>query len=447
MKKSPAIERLGLESVPENLKTTTWFEYFIIQLAFSVNSGNFLVPALAVLEGGLSMFWAIISTLLGGGLAFFFVSVLSLPGAKYGLPAQYVIRAMIGTKLSRYIASPVRSLTSLYWFSVQTIGGTLVILSLIKKTWGVSLSLIPIAISLALIMTILALIGFDAVKKATKLFMPFLLIGQAAILMIFITSASGSTGSSILFTASEGFSLGSFVFFASLAFVQYVSGVSASSDITRYAKTGKQGFWGLFSGNLFGFFMTALLGTFSAALFENLNPFVAATEQTGSALLTALIGICAIVSMISINLSNAYTGGYSLLNAIPSLGRVRSALVFGAAGIVLSCFPALVDNAKDYISLLGAFVIPLSAVIVADFIYIKKTKIPEADLAKLVAGTFQYNMKAVYTLAAALVIYFLIPEGWSPGFLSFILTFTMYSLVSRSSNKRMISDNKSRHAL
>lgn len=445
--KNPTIERLGLESVPQNLKTTTWFEYFIIQLAFSVNSGNFLVPALAVMEGGLSMFWAILSTLIGGTLSFFFVSVLSLPGARYGLPAQYVIRSMIGTRLSRLIASPVRSLTSLYWFSVQTIGGTLVVLSLLKKAVGVEFPLIPIAVSLALIMTILALIGFEAVKKAAKLFMPFLLIGQAAILIIFINTSANESGTNILFSGG-GFSLGAFVFFASLAFVQYVSGVSASSDITRYAKSGKQGFWGLFAGNVFGFFMTALLGTFSAALFNNLNPFVAATEQTGSVLLTILIGICAMVSMISINLSNAYTGGFSLLNAIPSLGRVKSALVFGAAGIILSCFPALVNNAKDYISLLGAFVIPLSAVIVADFLYIKKARIPDKDLERLASGTFQYNQKAIYTLSAALVIYFLIPEGWSPGFISFLLTFMMYGLISKQSSKNKVDDyKKSRHAL
>ncbi|TYS19746.1 cytosine permease [Rossellomorea vietnamensis] len=443
--KKTMIERLGLESVPQHLKTTTWFEYFIIQLAFSVNAGNFLVPALAVMEGGLSMLWAIVSTLLGGSIAFLFVSLLSLPGARYGLPAQYVIRSMIGTKLSRLIASPVRSLTSLYWFSVQTIGGTLVVLSLVKKATGLELPLVPIAISLALIMTILALIGFEAVKKATKMFMPFLLIGQAAILVIFITTAAEGIGSNVL-VSGGGFSFGPFVFFASLAFVQYVSGVSASSDITRYAKSGKQGFWGLFAGNVFGFFMTALLGTFSAALFQNSNPFVAATEQTGSILLTILIGICAMVSMISINLSNAYTGGYSLLNAVPSLGRVRSALAFGAAGIVLSCFPALVDNAKDYISLLGAFVIPLSAVIAADYLYIKKARIAEEDLAKIASGAFQYNFKAVYTLAAALVIYFLIPEEWSPGFISFLLTFTMYSFVSHQSNNNTV-EGQNRHAL
>ncbi|RIW29686.1 cytosine permease [Bacillus salacetis] len=444
--KNPAIERLGLESVPQKLKNTTWFEYFIIQLSFSVNSGNFLVPALAVLEGGLSMGWAILSTLLGAGLAFFFVSVLSLPGARYGLPAQYVIRSMIGTKLSRLVASPVRSLTSLYWFSVQTIGGTLVVLSLVNKSLGVELPLIPVAISLALIMTVLALIGFEAVKKATKMFMPFLLLGQAAILLIFITTAADKMGSSILFSGGE-FSLGAFVFFASLAFVQYVSGVSASSDITRYAKSGKQGFWGLFAGNVFGFFMTALLGTFSAALFQNSNPFVAATEQTDSMLLTLLIGICSMVSMISINLSNAYTGGFSLLNAIPALGRIKSALVFGAAGIFLSCFPVLVNNAQDYISLLGAFVIPLSAVIAADYLYIKKARISEEDLAKLASGTFKYNLKAIYTIAASLVIYFLIPEGWSPGFISFLLTFMVYSMVSSQSEKKLDDHNKSRHVL
>jgi hypothetical protein len=54
--------------------------------------------------------------------------------------------------------------------------------------------------------------------------------------------------------------------------------------------------------------MTALLGGLSASLFKDLNPFVAASQLTDSSLLLLVITACAMVSMISIKLSNAYTG-------------------------------------------------------------------------------------------------------------------------------------------
>ncbi len=190
--KQPMIEKLGLEKVPTELKSTTWIEYFIIQLAFSVNAGNFLIPALAVLEGGLSFQAAFIATVLGASVAFLFVSFLSLPGSRYGLPAQYVLRSIIGTRLSMLIASPIRSLTSLYWFSVQTIGGTFVIISMVEKVTPYTIPFVPVAIGLAIIMTLLALIGFEAVKKATKLFIPILVIGQGIILYLFLTKGADS---------------------------------------------------------------------------------------------------------------------------------------------------------------------------------------------------------------------------------------------------------------
>ncbi len=435
MQKQPLIERLGLEPVPMSLKTTQWWEYFMIQLAFSVNSGNFLVPALAVLEGGLSFYWAILSTVLGAGLAFLFVSILSLPGARYGLPGQFVIRTMIGKKLSMFSASPIRSLTSLYWFSVQTIGGTLVVISILEKWAGLSVPFLPVALSLALVMTVLALIGFDAVKKATKMFIPVLVVGQMILLYIFL---SDITSGNVQVNETSSFSFSMFVFFASLAFVQYVSGVSASSDMTRYATNERHGFWGLYAGNVIGFTMTAILGSLSAELYQNSNPFVAASESTGSVVFMIIIIITAMVSMISINLSNAYTGGFSLLNALPQIGRLKSAILFGVCGIVLSAFPTLVENAESYISWLGAFVVPLSAIIVTDFILIKKKEISEEDLIQLAEGKATYNHQALATLLTMIVFYIAIPDQWSPGFITFVATSVVYySLMSMKVNRNV----------
>ncbi|WP_175990692.1 cytosine permease [Bacillus sp. Marseille-Q1617] len=433
MTKQPVIERLGLEPVPADQKTTTWKEYFIIQLAFSVNAGNFLIPALAVLEGGLSFAAAFTCTVLGALAAFLFVSFLSLPGSRYGLPAQYVLRTLLGTKLSMRIASPIRSLTSLYWFSVQTIGGTYVFLSIVEKVSGVSLPFIPIAAGLALIMTLLALVGFQAVKKATKYFIPVLVLGQLVILYLFITKGLSPGTLSSLTQGTKASGAAAFFFYSSLVFVQYVSGVSASADITRYSKSSSHGFWGLYGGNVVGFMMTALLGGLSASLFGDLNPFVVASELTSSSVLLIIIILCAMVSMISINLSNAYTGGYSLLNALPRLSRIQCAAAFGAAGILLSCIPSLVVNAQGYVSFLGILIIPISAIVTADYLLVKKGKLTESSLLQLLNGTSTLNKEASWVLVIGMITYILIPETYSPGFLSFILTSAVYTIVKKRS--------------
>jgi purine-cytosine permease-like protein len=436
MVKQPVIERIGLEPVPAEQKTTTWKEYFIIQLAFSVNAGNFLVPALAVTEGGLSFAAAFTCSVLGALAAFLFVSFLSLPGSRHGLPAQYVLRTLIGTKLSMLIASPIRSLTSLYWFSVQTIGGTYVLLSSVEKLTGTSLPFIPLAAGLALIMTLLALVGFHAVKRAVKYFIPVLVLGQFVILYLFITEGLAAGNMTQLTTGTKDAGTAAFFFYSSLVFVQYISGVSASSDITRYSKSSAHGFWGLYGGNMAGFLMTALLGGLSASLFGNLNPFVAASELTSSLILLVIIILCAMVSMISINLSNAYTGGYSLLNALPALSRIQSAAVFGAAGILLSCIPSLVFHAQGYISFLGILVIPISAIVTSDYLIVKKRTLTEKSLLGLLNGISTYNKEALWVLVFGMLSYILIPEAFSPGFLSFLLTSALYAAVKRRSLSR-----------
>lgn len=432
IEKKHVIERFGLEAIPTNLRTTSGFEYLGIQIAISVNAGNFLVPALAVLEGGLSFFYAVLSTVIGASLAFLFVSFLALPGAKYGIPAQYAIRSIMGVKGARYIASPVRTLTSLYWFSVQTIGGTYLLKELIGRFVGIEIPFIPLALFMATIMAVLALIGFNAVKKVTKYFLPFLFAGGVVMLYIFATTSEVGMTFTDVWSKEGSNQLSTMVFFASLAFVQYVSGVSAASDMTRYAKTPKHGFFGLFFGNTLGFILTAILGAYTAALAGSWNPYVVSTQLTDSTLFILVILIAAVASMISINLANAYIGGYSLLNSLPKLNRVQSAVIFGVAAITLSGFPRLVDDAQIFISLLGGFVIPLSAVIVSDFIFVKKRQLSVGDYEAIANESYLYNNLGFLCIFAGMVLYFVIPDHLSPGFVTFIITSVAYLLLRKS---------------
>jgi len=432
--KSSVVETIGLEAVPQSQQTTPWFRYMFIQIAISANAGNFLIPALAVLKGNLSFMAAVLATSLGAIFGFIFVSLLSYPGSVYGIPAQYAIRTMLGVKGARYLSSPIRSITSLYWFSVQTIGGTYVIQQLLVRLTGEEYPFLLFSIPLSIIMVVLAIIGFEAVKKATTYFLPLLLLGEGTMLYLYFTTNESSRS---LFTLSAGESHGSIammVFYASLAFVQYVSGVSASADMTRYAKTPKQGALGLFLGNTFGFFITAILGCASAYLYENSNPYVSSSSITGSPVFLTIITLTAIISMLSINLSNAYTGGYSLLNTFSRLSRVQSAVVFGVAGVILSSVPTLVTQAEDFVSALGGFIIPISAVIVVDFLFLKKRHITEDDWMTLQQKGSLYRTPLITVLGGSL-IYFIIPSSYSPGFITFFLVGITYYVLTKNKHR------------
>ncbi|MFC0522329.1 purine-cytosine permease family protein [Pontibacillus salicampi] len=431
---SKVIETMGLEAVPFSLRTTPWYRYMFIQIAISANAGNFLIPALAVLEGGLSFTSAIAATSVGAIIAFIFVSYLSLPGGRYGLPSQYAIRTMLGGKGARFLASPIRSLTSLYWFSVQTIGGTYVIQQLIVRLTGTEYPFLMLSIPISLIMILLAIIGFEAVKRATTYFLPLLLAGEGTMLYIYFTTSESNHS---LFTLTPEGGHGSFsamAFYASLAFVQYISGVSASADMTRYAKSPRQGAIGLMLGNSFGFMLTAILGSGSAYLFGELNPYVSASEHTSIPIFIAIITATAILSMLSINMSNAYTGGYSLLNTFPSLTRLQSALLFGIFGISFSSVPALVNEAEQFISGLGGLIIPISAVIVIDFLYVKRSSISNSDLLSINENN-RISILPLISIGLGTICYFALPVAISPGFITFVLVSILYGLLAKAKCK------------
>jgi NCS1 nucleoside transporter family len=421
--KTKSFERFGLEAVPNHLKTSSWYDYFFIQVAISVNAGNFLVPALAVLVGGLSFPAAVFSTFIGGLLAFLLVSLLSKPGASYGIPSQFAVRSFLGTNVTRYFASPVRTITSLYWFAVQTIGGTFVLLELGERVFSVKLPFVLTSALMAVVMSTLALVGFHAVKKITTSFLPLLILGGIIMIYLLMTSETTTFTEILQKGHAKPFTM---IFFASLAFVQYVSGVSSASDLTRYAKSEKQAFWGLYSGNSAGFLMTSVLGAYAATLAGDWNPFVIASRLTNSPWLLTIIFLTALLSMININLSNAYTAGYSFLNTFPKLGRIKSAIIVGVIGVLLSTMPNLVEQAKVYISSLGAVVIPLSATIVTDYLVSKHTN--------YLRMTVPTNRVAIFTIIFGSISYLSIPEDYSPGFISFILTSALYFILKKRSS-------------
>ncbi len=422
---SGKFETIGLSPVPGSMKTTSAWDYIRMQAAININAGNMLLPALAVLEGGLTFYEAVLVTLAGAVPAYIFVSIMSLPGSRQGIPAQYAVRSLLGSSGSMLFSSPVRTMTSLYWFSVQAVGGAYLIHSLLHDA-GVTVSFTALTVLLASIMVFTALIGFQAMKTFAAYFTPVLVLGAAA--MIFTFSADGLPPVS---SEGGGGGLNAMIFYGSLVFVQYVSGVSTSSDVTRYAKSSLHGAAGLFAGNTVGFIFTAVLGAWAASSGGEWNAFLSAADRTESQILLFIIIMAAVGSMLIINVNNAYTGGYSLLNSIPAAGRLRAALMFGGAAVLLSALPQVVDRAEEFISALGMFIIPLSAVISAEYIIVHKNKLNGIKE--------RLNVRAGVITASGSIMYVLFPSSFFPGVTVFILIFTVYMFTALVHKNRKIN--------
>jgi purine-cytosine permease-like protein len=384
---------------------------------------------MAILAGGLSFGWALLCTIGGASLAFYIVSLMSLPGSKYGIPAQYAIRSFIGIKGAKYISSPVRAITSLYWFAVQTIGGSLVIQVIFEKLGGITLPLLPISLFLSILMSLLAIVGFEAVRKMTKYCLPVLISGGIITLILYMISPLESFHFATVWSSPNATNLlSSKIFYTGLAFVQYLSGASSSADLARYAKSERHSFWGLLIGNILGFSFTAFLGIYTALAAGEWNPYVVTNDISSSKTITVVIFFSAMISMVLINMNNAYSGGFSLLNSFPSLGRVKSTLLFCLFGILLSCFPTIVAEAKQYISLLGVLIGPVIAVIFIEFVFIQKRTI---DLTVLL-GNYHYNRRAISIILLGTLLAIILPSTWPTGTITFGIVSLIYAAMSKN---------------
>lgn len=422
------IEKYGLESVPNHLRNVKWHEYAFIQGAFAVNTGNFLIPAFAVLNGGLSIFHAILAAMTGAFLAFICISILSMPGAMYGIPAQYAIRFILGEKIARWVMSPIKVITSVFWFSIQVIGATILIREILLAYFKVKLSVVFLAPVISLIISIIVLLGFDTIKKTLKAIYPFLFGGQIIILYLFVKDILVNYDNSVnfLFHSNEAFSIKTFIFYSNLAFIQFIPVMGSASDLTRYAKNYKHGFYGLLAGNTLGYFITVILGATSAGIYKNINPFVVASELTNLFLFDAVILFVTIFSMISININNLYGGAFGLLNIIPKLGRIKATIIFSIVVIISSTLPDLVSNLESFINFFGLISIPFFSIVFFDFLVIKKFKLVGIDSNQDINN---FNRAGAILASIGVIVYYFVPKLYSPGFFIFIFIGILYLIV------------------
>jgi len=412
----PAIEEFGVEPIPPELRTARWRDLFAINFTFFLNPVMYLLGAFAVVDGHLPLWWAVAAMVTGQALAFALLVVVAQPGVDYGLPGQVAMRATLGFWGARLLSSPYRVVAATYWFAAQALTGALGFQAIVRGLTGDHLPLVPVAVCIAAFHAVLAVLGFDIMRWLLRVVLPVSLAFTGILVALYIASDDPRYAVGRVFHSPDQH-------LTWLGFAKYVTVMCGASltlvtsiaDFCRYTPTRRDMRIGLTASALSAAVVTTFVGGYAAAATGQTNPFVAVVDLTKSNALLVLLLAAIVVQGIAANITNVYTAGLSLVNAVPRLGRLWATIAVGAAAIGLSAFPDFVNHAQRWITHLGNVAAPLTGVVLADYLVLKRQRIDVPALFDP-AGRYRYlngvNVVALAAVAGAVGVYYALPQSW-----------------------------------
>jgi NCS1 nucleoside transporter family len=412
----PAVEEYGVEPIPAELRTVGWRDLFAINFTFFVNPVMYVLGALAVVDGGLPLAWAVVATVTGQALAFALLVVVAQPGVDYGLPGQVAMRSNLGLWGARLLSSPYRMIAATYWFAAQALAGGLGIQAIVVALGAERPPLVPLALGLAVFHATLAVLGFDVMRYVLRVVLPLSLAFTGVLLVLYVASDDPQFAVGRVFDSpDQQLTWTGFATYVTVMCGASLTLVTNVADLCRYTPTRRDLRIGLFASSVLAVALTTLVGGYAAAATGELNPFIAVAELTQLEPVLVLLLAAIIVQGIAANITNVYTAGMSLVNAVPALGRLVATIAAATAAVVLSAFPDVIEEAERWVAHLGNVAAPLTGVVLADYVLVKRERI-DVDALFDPGGRYRYvrgvNAAALLGVAAGVVAYSVVPQAW-----------------------------------
>ena len=382
------VEQFGVEAVPDELKTTGFWDLFAIQLSFQINNFTIIVPGLAVVAG-LNIWAAILSQVIGVGLVFIGYVGVAHFGAKYGIPGQVGTRFAFGILGSRVTASLMRAIASAYWFAWQTIAASMGIQAILKSWIGTEYSLVPISVAFAIFQAVIALTGWELLRYLSRVILPIKLVLLTVVILTFLVSDDQR------FLWSNVNSGGSWewskiAFWAGTIASGHLSMYTDSADLARYANSARTMMLAFFSAAMLSVVFCGFLRAYAAKAMGDANWFAAATHVAPHVWMYILLLIVVVADNWFINVMNLYTGGFAIVNVVSRIGRFWATVIAAIAGVALSGFRGIYENTPTFVTEIGFAFAPIAGILLAHYIVLCQTKIDVPSLYRYNAGRYRY---------------------------------------------------------
>ena len=330
---------------------------FMVMMGFTFFSASMWVGQ--QLAAGLDFKGFIWALILGGLILAAYTGALGYIGAKTGLSLDMLARRSFGTK-GCYLPSAMISFTQIGWFGV---GLAMFAIPVAKELMGLDVTpdhmplqgylLVAIA---GILMTASAYFGIKSLTIISYLAVPAVaILGTVAMVMAVQRGDTGLVEQFAKGTKDLGIIAG-----AGLVVGSFVSGGTATPNFTRFAKSGKVGFWttvvAFFIGNSLMFCFGAVSSIYVGGndIFEvmlNLNLFYLAVLVLG-------------LNIWTTNDNALYSAGLGLSN-IFGFSKKAMVLVSGVIGTVAAVW--LYWNFCDWLNVLNCTLPPVGIILILSY--------------------------------------------------------------------------------
>lgn len=430
------IEQAGIEPVPVDLKTVGFLDQFSIFVNFLINPSVMLHGGAAVAMG-LSFKAACIAVGLGTLSALIPYTMITRIGVDYGIPGQVAARMSFGIRGAQLIPSAARAICSVYFFALNTIIGTIAVHALILQVTGLTLSLPVIGILFGLLQIVFAVLGYDWLKKMSRFVLP-MKIAIISYFVFLLTHQSDPAFHPLAVWNYEGKHAWSWVIIAiwfNTGCSSWLSMITDAADFCRYSSDRRVTYRAVGLASLCGTMIATIFGAYAASAVKGAdgNVFTILSTHYPDHLSLLLIFVLLLFDNISINSLNIYTGGLSLENIFPSLKRTTATAIVSAFGIALSASQDVVHNLIGYVDAIGSMFAPITGIIIADVLILRKGRIDVRELFDR-NGPYWFrhgfNIRALSSTVAGVALYYSIPVEFLRPLLVFFVSVLFYLLLS-----------------
>jgi purine-cytosine permease-like protein len=409
----PAVEERGIEPIPPELRTVGWRDLFAINFTFFLNPVMYVLGALAVVDGGLPLPWAVAAMVLGQALAYALLVVVAQPGVDDGVPGQVAMRAWLGHWGARLGSSPYRIVAASYWFAAQALTAAFGFQAILLVLTGERYPLVPIALSLAVLHATLAVLGFDVTRWLLRIVLPVSVGFTVLLLGLFLASDDPAFAlRRVLESPDQSLTWVGFATYVTVMCGASLTLVTSVADYCRYTPTRRDMRIGYVASALAAATVTTFVGGYAAAATGEVNPFVAVSQVTSVSFLLVLMLAAIVVQGIAANVTNVYTAGLSVVNSVPRLGRVWATVAAACLAVALSAFPDFIERAEDWVTHLGNVGAPLAGMVVAEYAIVQRMRIDVPALFDA-RGRYAYtggvNATGLIAVATGIVVYYVAP--------------------------------------
>ncbi|WP_026955687.1 membrane protein [Algoriphagus vanfongensis] len=233
------------------------------------------------------------------------------------------------------------------------------------------------------VITLVAIQGYDKVSKFANVMSPWMILIFFAAGIVGLSQLGVGSGEGLFAIAQEviwngvplpgmtRFSIWHVIFFAWFCNMAMHIGMS-DLTILRYAKSWTSGF-AVFAGLYLGHFVAWIASGILYAVFLQANS--GSQEFAPGPIAYQTLGIAGAICVVVAGWTTAnptiYRAGLALQGIFPKVPTWKITAIVGGITSIAACFPALVMKLLDFVALYGLLLMPMGAVIFADF-YLSK---------------------------------------------------------------------------